>query len=385
MNEVQSLHTASEMPSTRIPWEERLEDHHNKLEEFLQNCVFRGCNVETTLYERKAILTSIFLRIKFPDSKHPDGYRHLVIWDLLNPILGPYYLSLIISSLMRDKLAPATRRKYMNCLRYFCEYVVAKPSLPGGDGLGVSDKYGPIALTFTKYDLPIHAADEPFRKRYALSPDLTGDFLEFLRTIYLPGHCLPHMGARTYTAVVVQVEIGARSSELLGIRSEGESCDVNLAKGRVRLFGKGKAYSGKRLRSVPLTPLAHEVLNTFQSVFKPMFPKSADSDYLFLNEDGTRLTKFWYYKTFRKVVELARDAGIQIPVDIRPHDLRRTFATNKLEKDPLAYRKVLKQLGHSTPSSAAPYLIATDADVEEQQGDLIDIFVDPYIDKKEKS
>lgn len=385
MNELDGLHTASEMPPTRIPLEERLEDHNKKLEEFLQNCVFRGCSVESTLHDRKAVLDSIFRRIKIPDSTHPDGYRHLVIWDLLNPILGSYYLGLIISSLLKDNLAPATRRKYMNCLRYFCEYVLAKPSLPGGNGLSVSDKYGSIAATFTKYDLPIHASDKPSRKRYALSPDLTDDFLEFLRIDYLPGHCLPHIGARTYTAIVVQVEIGARSSELLGIRSGGESCDVNLSKGQVRLFGKGKAYSGKRLRCVPLTPLAAEVLNTFQSVFKPMFPTSADSDYLFLNEDGSRLTKFWYYKTFRKIVELARDAGVQLPVDIRPHDLRRTFATNKLEKTPLAYRKVLKHLGHSSPSSAAPYLIATDEDVEEEQDDLIDIFVDPYIDKKEKN
>lgn len=349
------------------------------------NCVFRGCSVESTLHDRKAILDSIFRRIKIPDSTHPAGYRHLVIWDLLNPVLGSYYLGLIIESLLKDGLAPATRRKYMNCLRYFCEYVLAKPSLPGGNGLSISGKYGPIDATFTKYDLPIHASDTPVWKRYALSPDLTDDFLEYLRVDHLPNHSLPHIGARTYTAIVVQVEIGARSSELLGIRSEGESCDVNLSKGQVRLFGKGKAYSGKRLRSVPLTPLAAEVLNTFQSVFKPMFPKSADSDYLFLNEDGTRLTKFWYYKTFRKIVELAREAGVQLPVDIRPHDLRRTFATNALEKNPLAYRKVLKQLGHSSPSSAAPYLIATDEDVEEEQGDLIDIFVDPYIDKKEKN
>lgn len=385
MNGLDGLHTASEKPPTRIPWEERLEDHNNKLEEFLQNCVFRGCSVESTLHDRKAVLDSIFRRIKIPDSTHPDGYRHLVIWDLLNPILGSYYLGLIISSQLKDDLAPATRRKYMNCLRYFCEYVLAKPSLPGSNGLSASDKYGPIAATFTKYDLPIHAADRPLRNRYALSPDLTDDFLEFLRVDYLTNHSLPHMGARTYTAIVLQVEIGARSSELLGIRSEGESCDVNLLKGQVRLFGKGKAYSGKRLRSVPLTPLAGEVLGTFQNVFKPMFPKSADSDYLFLNEDGSRLTKFWYYKTFRKIVELARDAGLQIPEDLRPHDLRRTFATNTLERNPLAYRKVLKHLGHSSPSSAAPYLIATDEDVEEEQSDLIDIFVDPYIDKKEKN
>src|SRR6266446_5751691 len=178
MNEVDGLHTASETMSTRISWEERLQDHDNKLEEFLQNCVFRGCSVEATLHDRKAVLTSIFRRIKIPDSTHPAGYRHLVIWDLLNPILGLYYLSLIISSLLKDDLAPATRRKYMNCLRYFCEYVLATPNLPGANGLSVSDKYGPIAATFTKYDLPIHAADTPRRRRYALSQALVDDVLE---------------------------------------------------------------------------------------------------------------------------------------------------------------------------------------------------------------
>jgi integrase len=132
---------------------------------------------------------------------------------------------------------------------------------------------------------------------------------------------------------------------------------------------------------VPLTEFAAEVLNTFENVFKPMFPKSPQSDYLFLNEDGSRLGKFWYWKTFRRIIDEARDAGIPLPADLRPHDLRRTFATIELERKPLAYRKVLKHLGHRYPSSAAPYLIATDEDVEEQQEDLMDIFVDPYIDK----
>lgn len=128
--------------------------------------------------------------------------------------------------------------------------------------------------------------------------------------------------------------------------------------------------------------LASEVLGAFQKFFKPLVPKSPDSDYLFLGEDGVRLTKYAYWKVFKRIVKRAIEFGLPLPPDLRPHDLRRTFATNKLKKNPLSYRKVLKDLGHSYPSSAAPYLIATDEDVEEQQGDLIDIFIDPYIERR---
>ena len=56
-----------------------------------------------------------------------------------------------------------------------------------------------------------------------------------------------------------------------------------------------------------------------------------------------------------------------LPEDLRPHDLWRTFATNYLEENPNGYRQLLKNLGHTYPSSAAPYLLAIDSDVEEQQ------------------
>jgi integrase len=127
-----------------------------------------------------------------------------------------------------------------------------------------------------------------------------------------------------------------------------------------------------------------EVVRVFEKVFKPMFPRTAAAEYLFLNEDGNRLSNDQFYSIFEKIVELARDAGVPLPEDLRPHDLRRTFATNELERNPWAYRKVLRKLGHTYPSSAAPYLIATDADVEDEQNDLIDIFVNPYIEKRGK-
>jgi integrase len=286
--------------------------------------------------------------------------------------------------LVQDDLAHGTRRKYIRELRSFCDYVLAKPNIPGSAVLTISEKYGPITQTFTKYDVPMHVQDRPTNRRYALSATLRDDFYEFMRTEYLPKHASPHRGARDYTALVVQAEIGARTSELLGIRSSGESCDIDWQRERVRLFGKAKAFSGKRVRTVPLTPLAMEVLRVFERVFKPMFPRTAAAGYLFLNEGGNRLSNDQFYENFEKIVELARDAGVPLPEDLRPHDMRRTFATNEIERNPWAYRKVLRKLGHTYPSSAAPYLIATDADVEDEQSDLIDIFVNPYIEKRGK-
>lgn len=373
-----------ETQAHQIPWEEQFEDHENKIEEYIQNCIFRGCSVEGTI-RRKAELQTVFRRLKIADSTHPAGRRQLIVWDLLNPSRGSHYVNLIISSLLKDDVAPGTRRKYMSALRWFCDYVVAKPNLPGSSQLSLPEKYGPLVTSFTKYDLPIHAADRPRKKRYALAPELRDDFFEFLRLEHLANHPQPHVAARNYTAIILQAEIGARSSELLAIRSKGGSSDIDEVNDRIRLYGKGKPYSGKRLRWVPLTPLATEVLRTFEKFFKPLFPKSREPDYLFLSKDGVRLTTFAYWKMFQRIVKRAIEFGLPLPKDVRPHDLRRTFATNEYQKNPLAYRKVLKHLGHSYPSSAAPYLIATDEDVEEQQGDLIDIFIDPYIERRGKN
>ena len=366
-----------ESKQNQIPWEERLQDHNNKKTEYLENCLFRGCNPDTTIKRLHSALTSVFNRVQIEDPSHPEGRRQLLCWDLLDPKLGATYISRISTSLLHDELAPGTRRHYMRDLRVFCEFIVAKPNIPGPTATTVTDKYGPIALNFTKYDLPTHAQDRPVKKRYALSLELLHYFYEFLRTEYLCKHKRPHAAARDYTAIVLQAETGLRTSELLAIRSGGSNSDVDWAKGRIRVLGKGKAFGGKRIRWVPLTPMASAVLSVFEQRFRPMFPISSEKDYLFLDNNGKRLMAYQYARIFRKIVQQARNFGVPLPEDLRPHDLRRTFATNSLEKNPGGYRQVLKYLGHTYPSSAAPYLIATDDDVEEQQTDLIDVFVNP--------
>ena len=44
-----------------IPWEEQLQDHNRKLEEYLQNLLFRGCTLETTIRSSRAVLNHLFV------------------------------------------------------------------------------------------------------------------------------------------------------------------------------------------------------------------------------------------------------------------------------------------------------------------------------------
>ena len=43
-----------------ISWEEQLQDHNQKIEEYLQNRVFRGCTYESTVRSARAALKRLF-------------------------------------------------------------------------------------------------------------------------------------------------------------------------------------------------------------------------------------------------------------------------------------------------------------------------------------
>jgi len=375
---------APSLTGLNLPWEERLSDHNNKIEEYLQNYLFRGANPETTIVGIRSILTSTFRRVRVDDVNHPDGSRQLLLWELLNPTDGPCFVGQITVSMLTQGLALGTRRRCISCLRDFGDYVLAHPHISNGGGQTIVDKYGPIRAPFSKYDMIIHSQDRPRKKRHALSDEVLNDFYEFVRTDHLSNSSTPHLAARNFVLIVLQAETAARTSEVLTLKSSGCEADVDWEGKRVRLLGKGSHYSGKKIRWVSISDFGLQVLLSFEKVFKPMFPTTSDFSYLLLNRYGYHLSKWRFWKIFNELRDRAIEAGIQIPADLRPHDLRRTWATNFLEKNPLAYRKVLKQLGHTYPSSAAPYIIATDDDVEEQQSDLIDIFIAPYINRRRK-
>lgn len=301
-----------------------------------------------------------------------------MFWELLNPEAGAIRVGALIKSMLCDDITPDSRRKFITILGGFLDYALKKPNIPGSPGETYTEKYGPMMMTLTRYDLPVHTQDQPRKGSHALRPALCTEWLEWLRTDYVPNHEMPHIAARNYTAIVLQIETGARVSEVLAIKCMGDGCDIDKAKSRVRLFGKAKPYGGKCPRWVTLTPFAAQVLTAFEASFRPMFPQGQTNN-LFLTEQGKVLTSRQYRSNFKRIVAWAIDAGIALPADLSAHDLRRTFATNALQSNPLAYRQVLRQLGHKYASSAARYLISTDDDVEESRNDLLDIFIDPHV------
>src|SRR5215218_4937799 len=124
-----------------ISWEEQLHDHNQKIEEYLQNLLFRGRTYESTIKSSKAVLNHLFDRLQIEDPNHPRGHRQILVWELLDPGLGSSRLGSLITLLLQDKLAHGTRRKYMGELRSFCDYVLAKPNIPGSSELTIIEKY----------------------------------------------------------------------------------------------------------------------------------------------------------------------------------------------------------------------------------------------------
>ena len=92
-----------------IPWEEQLQDHTRKLEEYLQNLLFRGCTLETTIRSSRAVLKHLFDRLQIEDPNHPRGIRQLLVWELLDPGLGSSLSSpaeAFIVPIRRNRLCP---------------------------------------------------------------------------------------------------------------------------------------------------------------------------------------------------------------------------------------------------------------------------------------
>jgi len=139
-------------------------------------------------------------------------------------------------------------------------------------------------------------------------------------------------GHRNKAIIETLYGCGLRVSELVNLRLT----DIHYAEGFVMVTGKGN-----KQRLVPVSSKALREIDIYKTG-RNMLPAIHDSNILFLNRRGKKLTRAMI---FTIVKELALKAGIK--KKISPHTFRHSFATHLIEGG-ADLRAVQEMLGHES-------------------------------------
>lgn len=140
------------------------------------------------------------------------------------------------------------------------------------------------------------------------------------------------LGCRNRTIILLYATTGLRLSELANLKLH----EFNLETGRGTVIGKGGSS-----RPFAIQPLAKKALWKYLA-FRERRAKPSAGDWLWITEEGTKLSVDGLHNTFRRIKNRANVNGAGAV-----HRLRHTFALNALRelKDPFLLQLLL---GHKT-------------------------------------
>lgn len=134
-----------------------------------------------------------------------------------------------------------------------------------------------------------------------------------------------------YAILELLYSAGIRVSEL----TELELKNLDLVQNMIKVFGKGS-----KERLVPIGKKCSLTLKKYLKKRELIALKYNSEPYLFLNSDGTKITR-------QKVYKIIHSLGETIGRDISPHTIRHSFATHLLENG-ADLRVVQELLGHAS-------------------------------------
>ncbi|WP_353119008.1 site-specific tyrosine recombinase XerD [Myroides odoratus] len=141
-------------------------------------------------------------------------------------------------------------------------------------------------------------------------------------------------GYRNMVMLELLYSCGLRVSELVNLRLS----DLFFEEGFIRVIGKGSKH-----RFVPIDPDTMQLITMYkQTIRNHMQVKKEDTDIVFLNRRGARLTRAMI---FTIVKQAAQEANIQ--KNVSPHSFRHSFATYLLENG-ADIRMIQLMLGHES-------------------------------------
>ncbi|MCQ2297306.1 MAG: tyrosine recombinase [Bacteroidales bacterium] len=186
-------------------------------------------------------------------------------------------------------------------------------------------------------DNPAELLDMPTRPKHL--PDVLSDE-EIARIQATFDRSRPDQ-ERNYVIVEVLYGCGLRVSELVGLKLS----NIYPEEGCLLVTGKGS-----KQRWVPINPHALELLTNYIHLVRcHIDPKPGEDKYVFLNRNGTHLSRNYVFMFLQAAV---KKAGILKKVS--PHSLRHSFAT-ELVQNGADLRAVQEMLGHESISTTEIY------------------------------
>jgi integrase/recombinase XerD len=221
-----------------------------------------------------------------------------------------------ISQLQTEKKASTTIMRMVSSLRRFHQFLRQE--------------------RYTDQD-PMQHIDSP-KKQQRLPQTLSIKEVELL--IETPDVTKP-LGLRDRAILEVMYATGLRVSELIGLKLG----NIHLKMGLLQTIGKGD-----KERIVPLGDYAIHWIERYLQEARPLLiKKNPEELFLFVNRNGTGLSRQGIWKNLKQIV---REAGINKVVT--PHTLRHSFATHLLENG-ADLRTVQELLGHADISTTQIY------------------------------
>ena len=133
---------------------------------------------------------------------------------------------------------------------------------------------------------------------------------------------------------------GMRVTEIISLNVE----DVNLEEGYVL------CKNGSKNRTIPIGNLSLKALKEYVNNARNVLIKKEDTKALFVNVNGSRLTRQGFWKIIKYYKEQAH-----IAKEITPHVLRHSFATHLLQNG-ADLKSIQAMLGHSDILSTQVYM-----------------------------
>ena len=157
------------------------------------------------------------------------------------------------------------------------------------------------------------------------------------------------LAARDHAAFSVMIYAGLRIEEATALKVE----DLSFSRGEEEVrVARGK---GNKERVVPMSLKLRKSLRRYLRTRDELLSAGEVRPlHLFLNDKGRRVTE---NTLRRRLYKWVRQSSIK-KVEIKPHDLRRTFGTWYLQENPGQVRELAELMGHSDLSQVMKYALS---------------------------